>query len=255
MEERRKTIVVASMKKEDTSWLSKRLLDWDKKIYIVDDPSAELTVPLNKGHEAMVYLTYIIDHYDSLPPYMVFIHAQRYQWHNDDPVYDLHYPLLHLQLPHVEEHGYANLRCTWLLGCPAEIYPKKQASLHPYRSYNLDGNITSYEAYLHAFRELFPGKKEPDEIGVSCCAQFAVTKEKVRERKRAEYERYRNWLLETPLPDDVSGRILEYSWHMIFGKPPVYCPNAPECYCKMYGLCGLNCPTERSCVGRYNLPT
>lgn len=50
-------MVVASMKKENVSWLDDYLLDWKKNIYVVDDPSAPLTVPANKGREAMVFLT------------------------------------------------------------------------------------------------------------------------------------------------------------------------------------------------------
>ena len=32
---------------------------WSRSVYVVDDPSAKLTVPKNKGREAMVYLTYV----------------------------------------------------------------------------------------------------------------------------------------------------------------------------------------------------
>ena len=37
-------------------------------LYVTDNPSAPLTVPKNKGREAMVYLTHIINHYSNLPP-------------------------------------------------------------------------------------------------------------------------------------------------------------------------------------------
>jgi len=50
-------IVVASMKHENTSWVRQYLPDWSHSIYVVDDPSAALTVPKNKGREAIVYLT------------------------------------------------------------------------------------------------------------------------------------------------------------------------------------------------------
>jgi hypothetical protein len=53
-------LVVASMKRENTAWLSKNLLGWKKNIYMVDDPDAPLTVPVNKGREAMVFLTYVM---------------------------------------------------------------------------------------------------------------------------------------------------------------------------------------------------
>lgn len=50
-------LVVASMKYENTTWFHEYLSDWPASIYVVDDPDAPLTVPKNKGHEAMVYLT------------------------------------------------------------------------------------------------------------------------------------------------------------------------------------------------------
>jgi hypothetical protein len=52
-------IVVASLQSEDTAWVHRHLPDWSRSVYIVDDPSAELTVPKNKGREAMVYLRYV----------------------------------------------------------------------------------------------------------------------------------------------------------------------------------------------------
>lgn len=52
-----KAMVVASMKKDDTSWLRQNFPDWSKSIYVVDDKHAPLTVPYNKGRESMVYLS------------------------------------------------------------------------------------------------------------------------------------------------------------------------------------------------------
>lgn len=57
--EERVDVVVASMKKENTSWISAAFPQWTHRIYVVDDPDAALTVPMNKGHEVMVYLTYV----------------------------------------------------------------------------------------------------------------------------------------------------------------------------------------------------
>jgi hypothetical protein len=55
---RRTAVVVASQRTENATWLSTYFPDWEKNIYAVDDPTAELTVPKNKGRESMVYLTY-----------------------------------------------------------------------------------------------------------------------------------------------------------------------------------------------------
>ena len=40
---------------------------------------------------------------------------------------------------------------------------------------------------------------------------------------------------------------------MIFGKESVHCPSAADCYCKTYGLCGMDCDRDK-CSGQYTLP-
>lgn len=77
------------MLSENTTWVHEHLSDWDANVYVMDDPNAKLTVTRNKGRESTAYLTYIIDNYYDLPRYMVFIHALRYQWHNEDPMYGM----------------------------------------------------------------------------------------------------------------------------------------------------------------------
>jgi hypothetical protein len=52
-------VVVASLRSEDTSWVHRHLPNWSRQIYIVEDPTAEFTVPKNRGREAMVYLRYV----------------------------------------------------------------------------------------------------------------------------------------------------------------------------------------------------
>jgi len=241
-------MVVASMKKENTTWLQSAVPEWKKNIYVVDDPRAQLTVPVNKGREAMVFLTYIIDRYDTLPGNIIFHHAERFQWHNDNPDYDA-LPLLEsFRLSHLKSEGYVNLRCVWVLGCPVEIKPAKDES--PPREHE---PVTAKHVYKPAFEELFPGQPMPDEIGVSCCSQFAVRREVIWRRPKEEYERYRDWLVSSPLGDDLSGRVLEYSWHIIFGKEAVHCPDAGTCYCKLYGLCDMECEKDK-CQGQYLLP-
>lgn len=65
---------------------------WQAAIYTVNpttDSAPEYTNPMNKGHEAMAYLTYIIDHYHTLPSTLAFMHSDRdgffSAWHTDTP--------------------------------------------------------------------------------------------------------------------------------------------------------------------------
>ena len=261
-----KVIVAASLANDNITWIDKYFPDWEANIYgmqrlkskpdcastianksmhpVMNDPHANMTVARNKGNEAAAYLTYLITHYHNLPDYMVFIHAQRYQWHNEDMMYD-HVPVLqNLRLSHIAKEGYTSLRCTWNPGCPVGLRPDPQ---------NDDGIFAIRAAYTGAFADLFPGSPIPREVGHLCCAQFAVSKNKVLEKPVTHYERVRQWLWETDLPAARSGRIIEYMWHMIFGKAAVYCPRAAECFCDKFGLCNLTC-TEGECLNRYKLP-
>ena len=125
--------------------------------------------------------------------------------------------LSRLQLSLVKEQGYVNLRCVWTLGCPVEIHPIQEASAPaPPGPDGKPGDPKAGSFYKEAFETLFPGKHVPEKVGLSCCAQFAVSAAKIRERPRNDYVRYRRWLLETPSQDSLSGRIMEYSWHSKF---------------------------------------
>ncbi|TGJ79273.1 hypothetical protein E0Z10_g9488 [Xylaria hypoxylon] len=201
-------LVVASLSTEDTTWFHAYLPDsWPKNVYVVDDPAAKLTVPKNKGHEAMVYLTYIIDRYDSLPDNVLFLHASRFAWHNDDPDYDALPTLQNIQLSYLQEAGYVNLRCVWVIGCPAEIRPVLDEDEGPSK------DLKTKNIYKKAFEEIMPELPVPDTVAVSCCSQFGVSRNAIRRRPKEDYIRYRRWLLETPLDDSLSGRVLEFSWH------------------------------------------
>jgi len=61
----------------------------------------------------------------------------------------------------------------------------------------------------------------PHEIAAPCCAQFAVTREQILQRPLQAYRHFHDWLMRTELSDDVSGRVMEYAWHIIFGKGAV----------------------------------
>jgi hypothetical protein len=52
-------IVVAALEKDDVRWID--IGYWDVWKYEADNPNAKHAVPKNKGNEAMVYLTYILN--------------------------------------------------------------------------------------------------------------------------------------------------------------------------------------------------
>ena len=186
----------------------------------MDDRNADsgFHVPQNKGREAMAYLTYIIDHYANLPSTIAFLHShlEGYPraWHTDAADYNNVNSLTNLRIDYVQEHGYANLRCIHVPGCsPGEIQPFRE----PYEEHR-----SAEHAVKDAWIYMFGDRVEiPSVIATPCCSQFAVSRNQVNERPREDYMRFRRWLLETSLDDDTSGRVMEYLWHIYFGRDPV----------------------------------
>lgn len=227
-----KAIVMGKLSKEDTSWVHEELPDWETHIYTVDNQSASLHTAVNKGREAMPYLTFIIDRYRNLPKTIAFLHSHRggfpEAWHNDAPDYLAKNMLDRLKIDYVQESGYVNLRCIHIPGCPDEVQMFRNPP---------EGHRTVEHNMLGPWQLFFNGTEPPPVIAAPCCAQFAVSRNQVLKRPLDDYEMYRKWLLETPLDDDTSGRIFEYLWHVIFGKEPVFCPDIEECWCKVFDRC------------------
>lgn len=110
-----KTIVMPRTKDEDASWVDDNFGE-DKyirtSIYSVDDSSADLHPPRNKGHEAMIYLSYIIEQYENLSDVNIFMHSHRYAWHNDELLdNDAVQMISRLSAERVQREGYMNMRC------------------------------------------------------------------------------------------------------------------------------------------------
>ncbi|KAL9048942.1 MAG: hypothetical protein Q9162_007471 [Coniocarpon cinnabarinum] len=248
-----KAIVMARLNNEDTSWVHSELSDWDAYIYhplpnnthrttkhaptIANSrPHDPLQLP-RKGRETLAYLTYITQYYDTLPDIMTFLHPHRdgypRAWHTDAANYSNVASLRSLRLDYVQERGYVNLRCNPAVGCaPPEIQLNRSIQ---------DPDRSTERVFPEAWNELFGAVPFPEVVGAACCAQFAVSRERVWERSWDEYERYRQWVLKTELSDDIAGRVMEYLWHIIFGMEAVDCPNMGECYCNVYGR---GCPSR-----------
>lgn len=183
----------------------------------MNDVNAPLHTTTNKGREANVYLTYIVDNYPNLPSNMVFLHSHQTHDHGSkrdegSVDFDNVAAVKALKLDFVQKNGYVNLRCIHGPGCPAEIQPFRNTS---------DPLRPQEKAMAGAWKELFGNDDVPTVIASTCCAQFAVSREQVLKRPKSDYERFLRWILETPLNDFTSGRVFEYLWHVIFGKGPV----------------------------------
>lgn len=157
-----------------------------------------------------------MENYDNVADVVVFLHSHHkgypQAWHTDSEDYDNVNSLRQLRFETVQAKGYVNLRCVAIPGCPDEIQPFRNPWEH---------HRTTEHIYEAAWNEMFGPAKVPEVIGVPCCSQFAVSMNQIRKRPKSDYERYLTWLMNTPLSDDLSGRVFEYTWHMIFGQDAV----------------------------------
>jgi len=231
------TIVVGRLDKDPAgvAWLHDELKDiTTKAIYIVDDVNAPLHLDRNKGREAMVYLKYIVEHYDKLSDVTIFFHSSRMAWHNNVLMNkDGAIMVNNLQRRHVVETGYFNMRCELYPGCPRWIKwnpTREENAVFPERTADLFS--------LKLWDQIFPNRThDPVYLAQPCCSQFALSRDKIREVPLAQYERLRDWLFETDISDGYAGRIMEYVWHYLWLDKDEHCPPIPECYCKGFGLC------------------
>ncbi|KAL5344567.1 hypothetical protein ACLOAV_010551 [Pseudogymnoascus australis] len=227
-----KMLIVPKTKAEDTTWIDENFPvggPMNTSMYIADDPTAPLHPPKNKGNEVMIYLTYIIDNYDNLADVNIFIHAHRFAWHNDELLdSDSAQMVGRLSAERVQREGYMNLRCHWYPGCPDWMHPGTT---------ELDVNKQEEQVLAQSWSELFPMDSIPTVLAQPCCAQFALSRERIRALPKARYVFYRDWMLRTPLRNHISGRVWEYVWHYLFTGQNIMCPEEHVCYCDGFGVC------------------
>lgn len=286
-------LVVARVEADgDPKWLKSLSDRYDLCVYTADAPtdleSTHLQVPENRGHEAMAYLTFIIDNYDNIPEAgVVFVHGSRWSWHNDHPDYDNFALLTALNVSAaLTPLGYHNLRCDWSAStCDASSAPPQgslensfRAVLQPY-----DPRVISDSALPYSLAILFGGHAHKsaegrrdlllgrgDAVRSQCCAQFAAARESIWQHSRNEYLALRQWLLDgsnrananqgplhenaAPSDDRVAGRILSYLWHILFIRQE----SRQDGKIDLQQLNKLACPRADECYcrlyGRCNLP-
>jgi hypothetical protein len=180
-----------------------------------------------------VYLSYIIDHYDDLPDTVMFMHAHRHAWHNNMLMgLDAAEIVKRLNHERVARQGYMNVRCHHDPGCPDWIHMDRPGG-------DFDFFHKPEEIYWRKeiWEEIHPGAPIPPSISGICCAQFAVSRQRIREVPLERFKHYRQWLLTTGMDDQFSGRVFEYIWHYIFTGHEILCPAMNTCYCDGYGYC------------------
>ncbi|KAJ5790412.1 uncharacterized protein N7518_007423 [Penicillium psychrosexuale] len=267
----------------DPSWLEPLRTQYHVCMYQVDAPADKtsklLQVPANRGHEAMAYLTFLIDNYADIPSAgAVFVHGSRWAWHNDIPDYDNAALLRSLDIHAALKAGYSNLRCDWSAGtCPSSV--PAQGSLETRLSSAVSpwsARSASDLALPEALGQIFGGDADAraeeissafhlylgrqDAVRAQCCAQFVVSRERIWQHSQSEYIALRQWLLDgsddgvsrnvhresraAPGDDRIAGRIVSYIWHILFAD------HAGERGIDLDRLNRDSCPSAAECYCR-----
>lgn len=182
------------------------------------NPEKGFLIPRStRGRETAGYLSYIIDSYDSLPEYSVFVHSNHEQWHNDILGPKTADTLRHFRFEAVKAKGYVNLRYKLDPGCPVGVNP-----LSPTETDIRDKDPRSLFAdfYMQLFQ--VPREMVPEHIGNVCCGPFAVSRERILARPKSDYKRMLEWAdgSRDSIDNFAVGWVFEKIWHIIFGMEP-----------------------------------
>ena len=270
----------------DFKWLDTLTNSYHLCVYTADVPidthSTHLQVPANRGHEAMAYLTFLIDNYAEIPSAgAVFIHGARWAWHNDALDYDNAVLLAALNVSAaLAPSGYHNLRCDWSASMCEPSSAPPQGSLETSLNAMLEpwnARAASDAALPRTLATLFGGDEyaspkgggrlllgRTEAVRAQCCAQFVVARDRVWQHSRDEYVALRQWLLDgsnehsqsriaAPRDDLAAGRILSYLWHILFMQRGASTQNtSPGAYdgIELERLSTLACPRADDCYCR-----
>jgi cephalosporin hydroxylase len=192
--------VVASVCHEDVTWLRKEFpdlvvcakracLNHEKEI----DESCSLDV--NKGHEVSSFVKYIISRYDNLPDSVAFVHGHESAWHQPPNFADT------IRRAKTNITGYVSLNARFL------------GALQPQHLVDVK------EMWANLMAKHLGPFPCTDNVYPPCCAQFAVTRERIRAVPLALWEDILEFSIGRGWDRSQELRRIEFVWHMLFGQP------------------------------------
>jgi hypothetical protein len=173
-------------------------------IYDKENPDNPLNIPVNKGLEASVYLKYIVDYYDNLSDYTFFIHDEEYAWHHSGSIVDKYKEAV------LSNKKYYNINDRLIWNQKDMI--KKCEGDQTYNHF-----MSWYDKYIEEYIHISKIPNNNDFIyGYRGAAQFLVHKDLIRKLPKQFYENIYHWIITTDLPNYISGRFLEWTWHVFW---------------------------------------
>lgn len=167
-------------------------------IYTANEAFRQYRVVRNRGNDASMYLSFIIDHYDALPDQTVFCHHHENDWTQEHSLPDIINNLNWVVAPYFS----LGARCNYWTAIP---YDSK-----PY-------HIAAMKRNWHILDPL----PYPDELTYIAGTQFCVSADLIRKWPVTFYERCLEWVYTVQEAEWFIGRFFEYTWHYIFTGNPI----------------------------------
>ena len=170
----------------------------------------------SRGHcnEASSYLLFLVQYYDSLPDYLIFIHGHRCSWHSPDIV-----PVLnHLNWTYVNQYQQQQRGQT---NSSQPFYFNFYTSTDLFDSETWAITASYWQAI---FKGQIKGHEHapPYPMTYHCCGQFMVHKSAVLAHTREFWKHQYLWCRHTTLLPFYAGRIFEYSWALLMSQPSLH---------------------------------
>jgi beta-1,4-mannosyl-glycoprotein beta-1,4-N-acetylglucosaminyltransferase len=170
-------------------------LDWVKnlkyKYTIISKNNIPLETPPNKGYEASSYLEYIIQHYNNLATFTIFIHGHQTSWH-----------------------------------CQEKIDEKINKLIFDKNYYNINDNVNKENLLTNAKGIVDTINQISEQIEITDlfykqAAQFYVHKDNILRHSKETYQKWYDVLINSKHNSGWTSRAFEYCWHYIFTGNPV----------------------------------
>jgi hypothetical protein len=192
--------VVVSKFRKDVAWAYD--LQSVRKVYVYEKECSECpyNIPVNRGHEASVYLKYIVDHYDTLSDFTLFVHDENYSWHHNGSISE--------RLNEAIDSG------------------KKFYNINKYRMESILTNdkypdlLKWYATYIEPYIPMNSLPNKDFTNGHLACAQFLVHSSVIRNLPRKFYENLYHWIIASEYDSKLAATYLEWTWHIFWDLHP-----------------------------------
>ena len=212
--EQTNTIIVISRYEKDMHW-TKKFVEHGFRVLVYEHEkiaSHPYFVNENKGREASIYLKYIIDYYDNLTPYTIFLQDSEKSWHHEGSIVDL----VHHRVGKKDKFYNFNNRCLALIE-PNNLYPMMVEYFNKYLAPYI-GDIEKYGDWT---------------AGYKCCSQFVVHKNTIRRYPKKMFEDMLAYMLDGRHDEKAKGHMFEWTLHLMFDNPLTMHKMSPKKYREM----------------------